>query len=362
MRLAHILATAAIALGAAHAAAQPQAHWLNTTHSFGAFDEDMGSVTTYFKVVNTGDKPLSILSVRASCGCTSPSYSHKPVAPGDTGQVAVTYNPAGRPGKFNKKVRVETNANPATATLTIKGVVIGDRQTLRAHYPVDLGVLKLKNTVVQFGEVTKGRTKTAFLDGYNQSADTIRPSIAGLPPFVVADIAPKAVPPGEQVTFTFFYDSSKAKDQWGLSTSEIMLSPDRSASQKKPVSLVAIVNEDFSKLTPEQRENAPKAAYSTPTIDLGRINRDGKINAELFIDNFGKEPLVIRRISCPDEFITVKCGKNKIKPGGRARIDVTVDAAAIPSSAALVNSRLTVITNDPARPSAPIRIVAELPR
>ncbi|WP_295727644.1 DUF1573 domain-containing protein [uncultured Muribaculum sp.] len=361
MRLIHLLAVAALTLRATDAASQPQAKWINTTHSFGAFDEDMGSVTTYFKVVNTGDKPLSILSVRASCGCTSPTYSHKPVAPGDTGQVAVTYNPAGRPGKFDKKVRVETNTTPATTTLTIKGVVIGDRQTLRAHYPVDLGVLKLKNTVVQFGEVTKGRTKTAFLDGYNQSADTIRPSLTGLPPFVVADIAPKAVPPGEQVTFTFFYDSSKAKEQWGLSTSEVVLSPDKSSSQKKPVSLVAIVNEDFSKLTPEQREKAPKAAYSTATIDLGRISRDDKVHAELFIDNFGKEQLVIRRISCPDEFITVKCSKDKVKPGSRAKVDITVDADAIPASSSLVNSRLTIITNDPTRPSSPIRIVAELP-
>ena len=133
MKFSHIMAAGLLIASTATALAQPKAQWLSTTHDFGAFDEDLGSVTTYFKVVNTGDKPLSILNVRASCGCTSPTYSHKPVASGDTGQVAVTYNPAGRPGKFDKKVRVETNADPSTATLTIRGVVIGDRQTLRAH-------------------------------------------------------------------------------------------------------------------------------------------------------------------------------------------------------------------------------------
>lgn len=342
----------------ATALAQPKAQWLSTTHDFGAFDEDLGSVTTYFKVVNTGDKPLSILNVRASCGCTSPTYSHKPVASGDTGQVAVTYNPAGRPGKFDKKVRVETNADPSTATLTIRGVVIGDRQTLRAHYPVDLGVLKLKNTVVQFGEVTKGRTKTAFLDGYNQSKDTIRPSVSGLPPYVIVDVAPRAVPPGEQVTFTFFYDTSKAKDQWGLSTSEVMLSPDPTSSQIKPVSLVAIVNEDFSKLTPAQREKAPKAAYSTASIDLGRVKRGTVANAQLIIDNFGKENLLIRKISCPEEYVTVKTNKEKIGNGSQAKVSVTVDTREIKGD--IINTRLTVVTNDPSRPSAPIRIVGEL--
>ena len=32
-------------------------------------------------------------------------------------RVAVTYNPAGRPGKFDKKVKVETNADPAAPPL-----------------------------------------------------------------------------------------------------------------------------------------------------------------------------------------------------------------------------------------------------
>ena len=358
MKFSHIMAAGLLIASTATALAQPKAQWLSTTHDFGAFDEDLGSVTTYFKVVNTGDKPLSILNVRASCGCTSPTYSHKPVASGDTGQVAVTYNPAGRPGKFDKKVRVETNADPSTATLTIRGVVIGDRQTLRAHYPVDLGVLKLKNTVVQFGEVTKGRTKTAFLDGYNQSKDTIRPSVSGLPPYVIVDVAPRAVPPGEQVTFTFFYDTSKAKDQWGLSTSEVMLSPDPTSSQIKPVSLVAIVNEDFSKLTPAQREKAPKAAYSTASIDLGRVKRGTVANAQLIIDNFGKENLLIRKISCPEEYVTVKTNKEKIGNGSQAKVSVTVDTREIKGD--IINTRLTVVTNDPSRPSAPIRIVGEL--
>lgn len=361
MKILHLLTLAAVTLSAGvGASAQPKAKWLDTTHSFGAFDEDLGNVTTYFKVVNTGDKPLNILSVRASCGCTSPSYSRKPVAPGDTGQVAVTYNPAGRPGKFDKKVKVETNADPAVTTLTIKGVVIGDRQTLRAHYPVEVGFLKLKNTVVQFGEVTKGRTKTAFLDGYNQSSDTIHPSISGLPPYIVADIAPRAVPPGEQVTFTLFFDSSKAKDQWGLSTSQATISPDPLSSLVKEVSLVAIVNEDFSKLTPQQREKAPKAAYSTSSIDLGRIQRGKVAHAELTVDNYGKSTLIIRRASCPEDYVKVKCGKEKINPGSQAKITVTVDTGKMPADAGLVNSRLSVITNDPSRPSSPIRIVGEL--
>lgn len=359
MKLHSLLANVAIMLACTSAwAGSPAVNWISTTHDFGAFDEDLGPVTTYFKGINTGDAPLMIMGVRASCGCTSPVYSKKPVQPGDTATVAVTYNPAGRPGKFDKTVKVETNATKAPVVLHIRGTVIGDRQTLRAHYPVDLGVLKLRNTVVQIGDVTKGRTKTAFLDGYNQSADTIRPTLLGLPPYIAADVAPTAVPPGQQVTFTVFYDTSRAKELWGLNTTDIKVKPDTKSDTTGTVSVVAIVNEDFSQLTSEQLAKAPSAAYSSPMIDLGRVKRGSKVDGSVTIENFGDNALLLRRVSCPDDFVTIHKYKDKVGRGAKAVINITVDTRDIRGNA--INSRLTIVTNDPKRPSVPIRIVGEL--
>ena len=123
---------------------------------------------------------------------------------------------------------------------------------------------------------------------------------------------------------------------------------------------MAIVNEDFSKLTPQQREKAPKAAYSTSSIDLGRIQRGKVAHAELTVDNYGKSPLIIRRASCPEDFVKVKCGKEKSIPAHRLRLQSPSTPAKMPADSGLVNSRLSVITNDPSRPSSPIRIVGEL--
>ena len=74
--------------------AAPAARWLETTHDFGAFDEDMGNVDALFRVVNDGDAPLVILAARASCGCTVPAFTSDGIAPGDTATIKVTYNPA----------------------------------------------------------------------------------------------------------------------------------------------------------------------------------------------------------------------------------------------------------------------------
>ena len=81
--------------------------------------------TTYtFELKNTGDKPLIIVDAVASCGCTRPSYTAKPIKPGKKGKVEVTFSPIGRRGTFRKTVKVRTNAVDRISTLVITGTII----------------------------------------------------------------------------------------------------------------------------------------------------------------------------------------------------------------------------------------------
>lgn len=75
-----------------------------------------------FKFKNTGKEPLIITNVKASCGCTTPSYTRNPVAPGEKGEIAVHYD-TNRMGQFHKTVTVQSNAKSATKVITIKGNV-----------------------------------------------------------------------------------------------------------------------------------------------------------------------------------------------------------------------------------------------
>lgn len=80
-------------------------------------------VTHVFTFKNTGTAPIVITDAAASCGCTKPSWSKEPVAPGQTGQVSATFNAAGM-GPFNKTVTVTSNAKTSTVYLTLKGEVV----------------------------------------------------------------------------------------------------------------------------------------------------------------------------------------------------------------------------------------------
>ncbi len=64
-------------------------------------------VTYHFK--NTGDKPLIIEDVSASCGCTVPEKPEKPFAPGEEGDIKAKFNTEGRSGTNHKTITVKAN-------------------------------------------------------------------------------------------------------------------------------------------------------------------------------------------------------------------------------------------------------------
>ena len=104
-------------------------------HDFGKIVEGQGNGgkgTAGFKFTNIGTTPIFIESARASCGCTTPSVdSSKPIAPGGTGEIPVTYNTIGRPGTFNKSVTVTfKNASGETTSenIFIRGEVTPQNQ------------------------------------------------------------------------------------------------------------------------------------------------------------------------------------------------------------------------------------------
>lgn len=100
-----------------------QATFTERTHDFGYIQEKKGAVKHTFEVLNTGNKPLIITKVTASCGCTRPEFTTKPIKPGKKGKVKVTFSPYGRPGAFNKQIKVYTTGREKRTTLVITGTV-----------------------------------------------------------------------------------------------------------------------------------------------------------------------------------------------------------------------------------------------
>ena len=177
----------------------------------GAIGEDDGPQRFVFTWRNTGDKPLVITRVKTTCGCAVPTCGKRPVKPGETDSVTVTYHPKGHPGRFVRKIFIFTQLaeNAPTAILELAGEVIPSARPTYA-YPHARGNLLLKQEEIRF-DATERQVET--IECLNGGNDTLRVRIDTriLPPCVRARFAPEALPPGGVGELTVRFDPAAGK-------------------------------------------------------------------------------------------------------------------------------------------------------
>jgi hypothetical protein len=313
-------------------------------HDFGEIKEADGPVSVNFDFTNTGSVPLMIKQVHASCGCTSPSWSKEPILPGKKGFVSATYNPMNRPGPFSKTITVVSNASTPNEVLTIKGEVIPKPKSLEDIYRFSMDKIRLKTNHMSFSRVVKGKTGSQNVAFVNVSDKPVKISFNRVPPYLSLTARPAVVGPGEKGVIEGVYDT-KLKDDWGFLVDrvDVLLDGESNASNRLTVS--ATIEEDFASLTPEQRTNAPKIAFSESTFEFSEIKQGEKVEHVFTISNNGKSDLIIRKVKA-------SCGCTAVSPKDRViAAGESTTMKVIFNSAGKVgkqNKTITVISNDPA--------------
>ena len=88
---------------------------LTTVEWLDPVEQNLGSITkgqvveVSWKFKNTGSKPLTIESVQAGCGCTTPEPPKEPIAPGAEGVIKAKFNSENFSGHVTKDVTVQAN-------------------------------------------------------------------------------------------------------------------------------------------------------------------------------------------------------------------------------------------------------------
>lgn len=144
------------------------------TYNFGTIAEADGFASHTFTIKNTGDAPLVITRVTASCGCTRPEWTKSPIAPGKTGEVKITYNPKGRPGPFYKTVSIFSNGKKGSYSLAIKGNVTPKPSQPVFTYPYSIGDLKLHTKTVLFSSIRPEETLGEKINIKNEERPRLR--------------------------------------------------------------------------------------------------------------------------------------------------------------------------------------------
>jgi len=102
----------------------PQITFKKNLHDFGTINEG-DIVETKFEFTNTGNAPLLITKIKASCGCTIPSdWKKTEILPGENSSFSVKFNSRNKPNKQSKKIRITSNTPLSNEYATIKANVI----------------------------------------------------------------------------------------------------------------------------------------------------------------------------------------------------------------------------------------------
>ena len=330
-------------------------------HDFGTIGEADGLASHTFTIKNTGDGPLVITRITASCGCTQPEWSKEPIAPGKTGKIKVTYNPKGRPGPFYKTISIYSNGKKGSFSLGIKGTVTPKELQPVFSYPYNIGDLKLENKNIFFNTVRPGETVGYKIHVINEGKTSMNIHIGKVPAYLNIVATPSQLAPEEVGEITVLLEAKSVK-QKGRLTTEIPITV-QSIGQKKGVvdqlRLAANLVDDISKYSATEKAQAPIATLSGTLLDFGKLpNKSsiiplvgGKISGTIDITNTGKSPLIIHSATCDDKRIDVSGGKKEIKPGETATIKVSIRPKEIKTK---LETLINIVCNDP---NGPVRLV-----
>jgi len=321
----------------------PAISFRSTEHDFGKINEEKGNVTHKFELVNTGGEVLMIQNVTASCGCTAPEWTKEPVPPGGKGYVAITYNPAGRPGAFRKYVNVYSNSTPGNIRLTISGEVIPKPKTIEDEYRYAMGQLRLKSNHIAFANIKNTRKSEKSMEVINNSGETISIEFQRVPSHISVRAEPSTLEPNQKGLIVANYDAT-AKNDFGFLIDRLNISINGVSDRNYSMVISANIEEDFSVMSAEQLANAPVISIDDPEFKFGKLKQGERVEHSFILKNSGKSDLVIRKVKASCGCTAVNPEKNVIAPGESIAIKTVFNSA---GKVGNQSKTVTIITNDP---------------
>ena len=325
-------------------------------HDFGTINEESGATSFIFYFTNKGDKPLIIQRISVSCGCTTSDWTKKPVIPGAKGEIMITYHPENRPGEFQQRLCVFSNAENDQVFLGIHGFVKPRKKTITELYPVKIGDVIAQSGRIIFPSVKKGKMQTDSLEIYNNSEKTVYLSFHATPAYIRVRVSPAKLRFHQKGYIIVTFDGGKI-DTYGSVMNRIYLNTNSYSDFHNSLLVSANIEEDFSSLTPEAIKNAPVISFDSKRYDFGNLNQEDVVSHKFIIENTGKNNLILRTIKTSCGCTVVIPDKKIIAPD--EKISLMVKFNPMGKRGRQIKA-ITVISNDPKHTTSILRIFANV--
>lgn len=343
-----------LALCAFTAPAHAQLVFTPDSWDFGTIPETDGRVSHTFTGENRGDKPVVILDVVTTCGCTVPEFTKRPIRPGEKTTVKVTYDPTNRPGAFTKELGVYSSERRKIATLTVHGTVTPRPKTIDELYPVDAGGgLQLASTLCTFSYIREGQQVQSAIGCTNTSNRPIRLELhpqesSGL---LTTDY-PREIAPGQTAEINLMYLNPEGAPRYGTLRDALEVRADGRSNG----TLIVAHGIGIDK-SPEDRERTPKVQITENIIKFGPVKHNAPKQQRTFtLTNTGDGELIVRAVETGGKVTTTLTPGQRIPSGSSFTARVTLDPGK--QEYGVVTDFVMIITNDLTRPMRRMRATA----
>jgi hypothetical protein len=340
---------------------------MESTYDFGTIGETDGYAEHTFKFKNTGNAPLLINRVQASCGCTRPDWTQQPVEPGKEGVIIITFNPKGRLGNFHKNATVYTNEENGYKRhkLTITGVVVEKPSDPLVSYVDTVGGVGITQKNLIYKHLLPSASNRHVLHIKNYHPETVYFAWENVPDYILVNSPDslKADWPGE---VSVSIDATRTTEKRGrIKDSFKWIIRNREGKILGSENITATVNylDDFSKLSPLQSVNTPRLEIKNPQLLFDKVKGGflwfgGAASKEFILTNAGKSDLTLHSVTSDDPRVYLPELSGKIiKTGESLAVRATVKAKEL--GAAVMDTDIYVVCNDPKGPVRMIKVSAQ---
>lgn len=308
------------------------------------FGEQIINATFIF----TNNSPIDfvIKDVKASCGCTVPSWPEHPIKPGKKGIISATFDPKNLAGEVDKTIEIFANYSVIMSKiLTISGTILEPvQQDLTKIYPGQYGYLRQSKNTIALGNITNSGTftdKVVFINDYNLPLKFN--GILRSPEYVTYQLSKNVVEPGDTASVTITIHTDKVAD-YGLINSDIVFKTNDKSFPLKAVKMAFFITEDFSKLSRKALKQSPKLVVSQTLFDFGDMREGGKSTQTLTLTNTGKTALKIYKVETHCGCTTIDMEESEIASGETKTVQLTFDSIFV---SGMAQKEVTLYTNDP---------------
>lgn len=332
----------------------PSIKFDETTHDFGMLKRGDPAEHT-FTFTNTSSAPVSLTYVKASCGCTTPSWTREEVEPGKTGTIDVKYN-SYRVGRFTKSVTVKYDSVAKPVVLYIKGEVESPPPSDEEIYTISQGGLSFDKVVFSLGTIDSDQSREMEFKVKNTSPNAI--TFTGkyeIDDYLSINPGQTSLNPGEKSIITVTFNGNSF-DQSQPFNSKAAFFTDDQLGEKKEFTISGRVNKVFSE---EELANMPRIEFDRTEFKGQSVIEGEKLTVKYTFKNTGGSDLIIEdvRASCG---CTATSPKDKvIPPGGSSEISATFDSR---GRMGKQRKTITVRSNDPVQSSVLLRLEADVER